>query len=161
MDGIDKLFATHVVELVAVRRNPKMGKNPIRAFFATNNYPLLNSIPGKVTLHFRAPTHPPPYNAKAKNLKTVWDILMQDWRNVNLNSYAIREVLPIRNQEEISMFWGFFSAALKPMTTNEKIAFMDNRGYRTFTLDGVKKYMEEMRNEQMLQNQEEIPRLVT
>ena len=144
------LFGTHVVELVAVRRNPKPGKGPIRAFFATNNWGLLNGIAGKTALHFRAPTHPPPYSAKAKNLFTTWDILMQDWRNINLNNYAIREVLPLKTAEDISMFWQYFAFILKPMTAEEKTTFMDNRGYRTFTLDGVKEFMEAKRNEQIM-----------
>jgi len=147
---VQGLFASHVVELVAIRRNYKPGKGPIRAFFCTNSKALLNSIVGKTALHFRAPTHPPPYDARAKNLLTTWDILMQDWRNINLNNYAIREILPLKNKEDISMFWGYFSYILKPMTAQEKITFMDNRGYRRFTLDGVKKYMEEIRKEQLI-----------
>jgi len=155
------LFATHIVELGAVRRNPKAGKGPIRAFFATNNRGVLNGIVGKTTLHFRAPTHPPPYNAKSRDLFTTWDIFMQDWRNINLRNYEIREVLPLKTQQDINMFWAYFSYILKPMTAEEKLTFMDNRGYRRFTLDGVKKFMEMKKKEELMMQNPQYNRLLS
>ena len=149
-ENLQGLFASHIVELVAVRRHYKPGKGQIRAFFATNSRVLLNGIAGKTAFGFQQPTNPPPYNAKAHNLFITYDLFMQNWRSINLNNYAIREVLPLKTKEDIQNFWGYFAYILKPMTAQEKTTFMDNRGYRSFTLDGVKKYMEEKRNEQLM-----------
>ena len=154
-EDLQTFFATHVVELVAIRRHHKPGKGQIRAFFCTTSFPLLNSMPGLVALHFKAPTgrgNNWKKSAKGHNLITVWDIFMQDWRNINLNNYAIREVLRLKSATDIQFFWKYFTYVLKSMSANEKVTFMDNRGYRTFTLDGVKKYIEEMENERIIRD---------
>ena len=136
---LQKLFATHVLEVQAVRRIPKIGKGHIRGFLCTNSWPLLNSIPGKAALHFKARTKPPPYNAESKALITTWDILMQNWRNINLRDYVILDGMPVRNEQEIAIFWAYFEAVLKKMSTGSKMAFMDRGTLQKFNIQGIKK----------------------
>jgi hypothetical protein len=126
-DSLETLFATHVVEVVARRRlPPKMGQTFTRRFLCTNSYPLLNSIVGKSAFHFKAPTHPPPYNARSKNLITVFDLIMQDYRNINLNEYKILGAMPVRNEEEINAFWQqFFVPILSKYNASRKKTFMN------------------------------------
>jgi len=124
--GINTLFATHVVELVAVRRNPPpIGRAPTRTFLATNSVTILNSIAGKTALHVKLPTKAPKYNASAYNLITVWDIIMQDWRNVNLNSYNIKAAMPVTTEEEVMEFWQFFNDYLSKWSTRKKENFLN------------------------------------
>ena len=127
MRPIDKLFAQNVVEVVAVRRlPPKLTQGPTRRFLCTNSFPLLNSIIGKTVFHFKAPTHPPPYNARSKNLVTVFDLIMQAYRNINLNQYKIVGVLPVSSEQEIKDFWNnFYGPILSQYSTNDKTKFMN------------------------------------
>ena len=120
-----KLFQTHVVECVAVRRIPKAGYAPTRRFLCTLSWPLLNSIPGKSVFHFRASGHQPPFDAKSYNLVTVFDLFRQEWRNVNLNQYKVLGGTPVRNQDEINKFWEFFNGFLIKMSSRDKINFMN------------------------------------
>lgn len=146
------LFATNLVELAAVRRHYKPGRTGVRVFLATNNRLLLNGIAAKTALGFRAPTHPPPYNAKAHNLFVAYDLWMQGYRAINLNEYMIRGVLPLKNKNDIEDFWAYFAYVLKPMSTNEKIQVLDNRGYNKFSLDGIQEFMQKKREEERIQN---------
>lgn len=125
--GLDQLFAQAVVECVFTRRNFTPGVPNSRRMLATNNWSLLNSTIGNATIHFRAPTGPAPYNAAQYNLLTVFDILWQDYRNINLNGFSAKNivaVMPCRNEAEIKMFWDFFSQKILNMSANEKQRFM-------------------------------------
>lgn len=124
-DGLKILFATHVVEVVARRRRPVPNMSIMRGFLCTNSRPLLNSIPGKSALHFKAPKGRPAYNARSKNLITVWDLFRQDWRNINLDAYKVFPVMSVRNKEEIEYFWAYFAAVLAKLSSRDKIDFMN------------------------------------
>ena len=158
---IQRFFATHVVELAAVRRGePKKGE--IRAFLCTNNFGLLNGIAGKTALRFRAPTKRNVLYANGRTpeshqLITVWDIFMQDWRNINLRQYQVMDAMPLKTREDIVDFWAYFTYVLKPMTSNEKTAFMDNRGYRKYSIESIRRFMDEKRAEEdaLMQQQQE------
>ena len=126
MAGIDQLFARNVVEVVARRRMPlKPGQQWHRRFICTNSFALLNSIAGKSVFHFKAPTHPPPYNATQKGLITVFDMFMQDWRNINLLDYKIVGVMPITTEEEINKFWSYFANVMSKFTAGDKKRIMN------------------------------------
>ena len=125
--GLDQLFAQAVVEVIFPRRNPTPGLPTSRRMLATTNWSVLNSTIGMATLHYHPPTGPAPYNAPAHNLLTVWHILWQDWRNINLNGFSssnVVAVMPCRTPEEIETFWKFFSEKIINMSANEKQRFM-------------------------------------
>ena len=127
---LNDLFATNVVTVKVIRRNPKKGYGPNRRFLATNNYLLLNSIAGKSAFNFKAPTKSPPFNARQKNLVTVFDLLMQQYRNVNLETDKIIDVIPVRNEEELKQFWQwFYDSGLYKWSSMNKAAFMNNVKY--------------------------------
>jgi hypothetical protein len=121
LQGLAKLCSTNVVELKFSRRN-KMRIPPNRRMLCTLDSILLNSDVGKNILNFRKPTNPPRYNATAKGLLTVWDIMMQNYRNIPVESIDIISATPTR---PLASFLKFFNQKLSKMTTMEKLAFME------------------------------------
>lgn len=127
---LQELLATHVAIITVIRRNPKPNRGPNRRFLATNNYLLLNSIPGKSVFHFKAPRQYPPFNAKSKNLITAFDLLMQKYRNINLETDKIIDMIPVRNEKELTEFWQwFYDSGLYRWNSGNKSAFMNNVRY--------------------------------
>jgi hypothetical protein len=126
-------LARHVAEVVFVRR--RRAKDPTvtsktRRMICTTNQLLLNSPFGKKTLRYKPPTQSPPYDAKSKGLLTVWDVFMQDWRNIDIKSSVIvkktsEDSLPIfvNNQEGIQKFAKFFNLKLRRINARQ---FMDS-----------------------------------
>ena len=51
LPGLQQLLATHVCEVTFVRRKNKPGYSQGRRMLCTNNYPLLNSPPGRIALN--------------------------------------------------------------------------------------------------------------
>lgn len=66
------------------------------------------------------PTRGLPYDAASKNLLPVWDIFMQDWRMVGVESCQVINTIP---EEE---FWKYFNETLMKMSTGQKMAYMDS-----------------------------------
>jgi len=79
---------------------------------------LLNSTNGRLSLNYKPPSNVLPYNAEGKNLLPVWDIIMQDWRMVNMNSCDLVNTIPRNN------FWKYFNETLIPMTPQQKLQYM-------------------------------------
>jgi hypothetical protein len=117
---------THVVELVFnPRGNLGKYKGVTRRMLCTLNYRLLNSTFGKVTLKFKPPTHPKPYNAETKGLVTVWDIIMQDWRNIPVKAAYLMEKPYTMKAEPIEEYIEYFNKRIATMTLEERKTFMD------------------------------------
>ncbi len=121
--AMSKLFATHIVEVKVVRRNRKVGYGPTRRFLCTNNPLILDSIAGRTAFHYRAPSRPPAYNPRAKNLIFAFDLMMQDYRAVNLNSDVVIDAMPVRNEEEVAKFWDYFNVNLSKWSSSNKEMF--------------------------------------
>lgn len=119
--GLMALCQKNVVELKFVRRN-KQRIPPTRRMLCTLNREVLNSTLGKNVLHFKPPKYKNPVNQYKKGICTVWDIIMQDWRNVSVESCVVVSAIDIVPQKK---FWDFFENVIKPMTTAQKQAFMD------------------------------------
>lgn len=81
---------------------------------------LLNSTNGRLSLNFRPSSGVLPYNAEAKNLLPVWDVIMQDWRMVSMDQCDLVKTIP---QNE---FWKYFNETLLTMTPDQKINYMDS-----------------------------------
>ena len=119
LGGLDKLCRTNVVELKFKRRMPVKGKPLERRMFATRNFALLESPEGKEILNYTPPTQSPAYNAASRGLLTVWDIFMQDWRNIPATSVEVISTITA------DKFWEYFTNVLSKMTASQKAAFMD------------------------------------
>ena len=123
--GFKALLMLNVVECAFIRRHKKAGWQPHRRMLCTLDRNLLNSLPGRVSLNFTNPIHPPPYPASAHNLVVTWDLFWQDWRAVPVESVDVVSVMPSHTKGEQNVFWAYFSAFLTRLSPQDKKAFMN------------------------------------
>ena len=133
-EGLWKVAKVNVLEIRFVRRD-KNRKPRQRRMLMTLDPLLLNSHAGKKILNFRKPNFPPAYDAASKNLLFVWDIVMQDWRAVPVESTVIVRAIPTRSPKNPNNdiqtrkaqadWWEFFNSTILKMTPGQKSAFMD------------------------------------
>ena len=117
---LDSILLNNVCEVRFARRRPATGKAATRRMWCTKNYALLNSINGRVSLNYRPPSGPKKINEAAENVLVVWDIIMQDYRSISLDSCDLIQQIPANDD-----FWEFFNTNLYPMSTEQKINFMN------------------------------------
>lgn len=119
LTSLKTILRDNVCEVEVLRRRQKAYRSSTRRMLCTLCVDLLNSVDGRMSLNYRPPTHPLPYNAEGMNLLPVWDIFMQDWRMVNMD--ACNHVRTIKKDE----FWKYYNETLYPMSQQEKMLWMD------------------------------------
>lgn len=119
-DQLKKILLQNVCEIKFSRRRPVIGKSPFRRMMATLSYPLLNSANGRLTLNYKPTIALPRYNPAQKNLLIVWDIFMQDYRNVNCDNIEIVATIPGDDT-----FWEYFANVLQNLSPQEKLTFQN------------------------------------
>jgi hypothetical protein len=118
---LDNILLNNVCELRFVRRVPVAGLSPTRHILCTKSYSLLNSSNGRITLNYRPPRGPVKINEAVDNLIVVWDILMQDYRNVNMNQCDLVQQFPADEE-----FWTYFNDNIYPMSGEQKLSYMNS-----------------------------------
>jgi len=118
---LNSILQDNVCDIRFVRRRPKLGQLPTRRMLCTKSYSLLNSTNGRISLNYVPPTHPLQFNEAKENLLVVWDILMQEFRNVNMDDCYLVEQIPANDD-----FWKYYNERLYIMTAEDKIAFMNS-----------------------------------
>lgn len=118
--ALDSLLLKNVCEIRFVRRRPRAGDGPTRRMLCTKSYELLNSVNGRVTLNYAPPRGPKKINEAAENVLVVWDILMQDYRTINMNSCDLIQQIPDKD------FWEYFNENIYPMSPEQKFNFMNS-----------------------------------
>ena len=116
--SLKNVLQENVCEIIFVRRRPNANDAPVRKMICTLDTNLLNSTNGRLSLNYKPPSNVLPYNAEGKNLLPVWDVIMQDWRMVNMNSCDLVNTIPRNN------FWKYFNETLIPMTPQQKLQYM-------------------------------------
>jgi hypothetical protein len=119
--GLANLCSNNLVELRFTRRD-KRRRPTTRRMLCTIDFKLLNSPLGKQLLNFTKPFNRPPYNAAEKGLVTVWDLIMQNWRNVPTETCIVVSVISTTPQKK---FWEYYDRVIVKMTPQQKSAFMD------------------------------------
>lgn len=114
------VLKSNVCEIKFLRRKVKPGRPPFRRMVCTNANSLLLSVDGRLTLNYAPPKTAPRYNVNEKNVIIAWDVLMQDFRTISCESVNLIRSVPA-NQE----FWDFFRKELLPMTSAQKMMYMD------------------------------------
>jgi len=117
---LKNLLLNNVAEIKFSRRRPKSGAPATRRMLCTNSLPLLNSPEGRVALNYKRAINLPKFNPEAKNLLITWDILMQDYRCVNMVACNLINVIPV------AQFWNFFNKKLALMSATDKTRFMNS-----------------------------------
>ncbi len=83
------------------------------------------SFDGRLTLNYR-PTYSPPYpnpyySPDQKNLVILWDILMQDYRAINMSYCNLIAKVPANKE-----FWEYFRKEIYSKSAAQKMAWMDS-----------------------------------
>lgn len=120
---LDSLLKNNVCEITFVRRRPERapGRPIVRRMICSNSISLLDSEDGIRSLNFHYPKGPKQIDEAFHNVVVVWDIFMQDYRNVSMEACYLNKSIPA-NEE----FWKYYNNVLLPMSPQQKLAFMDN-----------------------------------
>lgn len=119
--GLEQLCRENVVEIKFTRRHKK-GNSTTRRMLATCDNLLLESKEGLTILNYKVPASAPAYDARSRGLLPVWDIFMQDHRNIPVNTCEVISTVPTR---PVETFWEYFNNILSKMSVNQKAAFME------------------------------------
>lgn len=117
---LKKLLLNNVAEIKFLRKRPRPGLPPTRRMLCTNSLPLLNSPEGRIALNYRRAINRVKYDPDSKNILITWDILMQDYRCINMAACDLVSVIPVQQ------FWKFFNEKLALMPAGEKTRFMNS-----------------------------------
>lgn len=119
--ALKSLLLNNVVEIRFQRRRPVPNKSSTRRMWCTNSTSLLNSFNGKNVLNYKEPVFTPKFNPAAENLIITWDILMQNFRCINMDKCDLIRTIPATDE-----FWKFFNENIFIMSTQQKINFMNS-----------------------------------
>jgi len=117
---LENLLLNNVVDLRFSRRIILPGKSPTRRMICTKSYSLLQSTNGRIVLNYSPPKHNKQFNEAKNNALVVWDVLMQDYRIVSVDKVDVIKEIPADET-----FWNYFNTNIFPMSTEQKINFMD------------------------------------
>ena len=118
---LDPLLQSNVCEIRFPRRIVKSGQASTRRMLCTNSIELLNSVDGRISLNYFSPKGPPKSYLGPDNLAVAWDILMQDYRNINMNQCNLIQEIPANKD-----FWVYFNENIYPMSAKQKFDFMNS-----------------------------------
>lgn len=116
---LNNLLANNVLDIRFVRRVQVRGMPATRRMLCTKSNSLLNSNNGLLSLNYRPPVQMPKFNPESEGLVIVWDIFMQDFRNIPAESTTVLKTIPADDT-----FWKYFNNELRIMTQQQKINFM-------------------------------------
>ena len=119
--ALDNILLDNVCELRFPRRIIKPGLSSTRRMLCTKSLSLLNSVNGRISLNYFPPKGAPRSNLVTDNLTVAWDILMQDYRNINMNQCDLIQQIPANDD-----FWVYFNENIYPMSAGQKFNFMNS-----------------------------------
>ena len=123
-ENLKALARTHVCEIKFRRRHLVAGKSPYRRMLCTSAQNILNTLDGKLTLNYRVTTPPPYrnpyYDPNRYNLVILWDIIMQDYRAVNMSYCNLIARVPANEK-----FWEYFRDNIFHKSPAEKSSWMN------------------------------------
>lgn len=120
---LKRLLSTNVCEIVFVRRRPERapGRPEVRRMLCSNSMNILDSDNGIRSLNFHYPKTGRRINEVKHNIVVVWDIMMQDYRNVSMDMCYLRQTIPGDDT-----FWKYYNNVLLKMSGAQKQTFMDS-----------------------------------
>ena len=118
---IKSLLLNNVVEIKFNRRLVKAGASATRRMLCTNSLSLLSSPEGRLALNYKRAINTPKFDPNTKNLIITWDLLMQDYRCINMIACDLIQVIPANKT-----FWIFFNEKLATLSASDKITLMNS-----------------------------------
>lgn len=118
---LKSLLLNNVVEIKFNRRRLKPGSPLTRRMLCTNSLTLLNSPEGRLALNYKRAIHTPKFDPNSKDLIITWDILMQDYRCINMIACDLIQVIPANKT-----FWKFFNERLAVLSASQKVSLMNS-----------------------------------
>lgn len=118
--GLIQLLNSNAVELKFVRRRPRANSTE-RRMLATNDTSLLMSARGKIALNWHEAPGNLKFSPEKKGLVMTWDIFMQSYRLIPVESVEVISVIKTTPPEE---FWKYFNEVLAKMSSSDKQQFM-------------------------------------
>tara|TARA_R100001509_G_C4803559_1_gene193932 strand:- start:375 stop:788 length:414 start_codon:yes stop_codon:yes gene_type:complete len=119
--ALDALLLDNVCEIRFARRIIKPGQAPTRRMLCTKSLSLLNSVNGRISLNYFPPKGPPKAYLGPDRLAVAWDIIMQDYRNINTLQCDLIQQIPANDD-----FWVYFNENIYPMSPGQKFNFMNS-----------------------------------
>lgn len=116
----------NVCELFIKRRIPLSGRPLWRRMLCTNSAALLRSVRGTTQLLYRPPKGLPPFRPQDYNLIITWDIIVMDYRCINVDSCYLVGKYPVVTDKNQETFWGVFDEYYLNMTGKQKQQFLDS-----------------------------------
>ena len=121
LTSLKPILQNAACEIKFLRRRPKFGKPPTRRMLCTNSPLILNTTEGRVALNYRTGSGRLKFSPDQKNLIITWDIFMQDYRCINVNSCDLVTTIPAGEA-----WWKYFKENLMKLSSQQKIMFMDS-----------------------------------
>jgi hypothetical protein len=118
---LDSLLLNNVLDLKFIRRTPSANKTSTRRMLCTKSYDLLNSTNGRIVLNYSQPKSIKQFNEATHNACVVWDILMQDFRIVPVESVSVIKTIPADEA-----FWKYFNSEIYIMSREQKMRYMES-----------------------------------
>ena len=120
---LTNLLKDNVCEIVFVRRRPERApeRPTIRRMLCSNSMNVLNTDNGKISLNFHLPYSSRRIDEVKHNIVVVWDIMMQNYRNVSMDNCYLRQTVPGDDT-----FWKYYNDVIYKMSQKQKMNFMDS-----------------------------------
>lgn len=120
---LKRILTRNACELFIFRRRPERapGRPYFRSMLCSNSMELLRSENGIRNLNFRSPRGPKKVDERKHNLCVVWDIFMQDYRNVAMEDCYMIQTIP-----DDDTFWKYYNDVLSQMSGEQKMRYMDD-----------------------------------
>ena len=118
VSSLTDLLLNNVLDVKFVRRHPK-GDSVVRRMLCTKSFELLNSVNGRVVLNYKPPKKQKQLNEEKNAAVVVWDIIMQDYRVVPVDSMQV-----INKIAADDTFWEYFNNEIYTMTLEQKKGYM-------------------------------------
>lgn len=122
-----RLLQQTACEIIFERRRPERAPDRphIRRMLCTNSEDIFrhteNGIGGANVLNFHYPYTARRLDERKHNIVVVWDIFMQDYRNVSMENCHVRQIIP-----DNDTFWKYYNDVLSKMSPQQKMDFMDS-----------------------------------
>jgi hypothetical protein len=119
---LDRILKRNACEILFIRRRPERASSRpfFRRMICSNSMNILNTENGIRSLNFHPPRGGKQLNENYHKIVVVWDIIMQDYRNVSMDKCFLVETI---KEDD---FWDFYSKKLQPMSAADKLQYMDS-----------------------------------